>query len=520
MTAPVRTVTPSLAAAAALALAMLAGCAAAPDAAPPHAYALPAASLLPVLERVTWGASTSTWREAKAEGIDRYLDRQLHPGLDDGLPPAVAAQIGAFDIARQPMETLVIGLEAQRRALDALPDEADRKAAREAYQDSLNRLAKQAAARSLLRDVYSHNQLQEQMTWFWLNHFSVHQGKHNLRAMVGDYEDRAIRPHALGKFRDLVRATVFHPAMLRYLDNEQNSAGHVNENYARELMELHTLGVGGGYTQKDVQELARILTGLGVNLGAGRPKVRRELEGQYMRRGLVEFNPARHDYGDKVLLGQPLKGAGLAEIDAAIDRLCASPATARHVSRKLALFLTGSDPSPRLEGELVERFQRSGGDIAQVLAALFAAPEFRQSLGTAFRDPVHYVVASVRMAYDDRPILNATPMANWLNRMGEPLYGRQTPDGYPLQASSWQSAGQMTTRFDIAKTIGAGSAGLFRTDGEQAADRPAFPQLANALYYEAVQATLGPATRAALNEATSPQEWNTFLLSAPEWMNR
>jgi uncharacterized protein (DUF1800 family) len=515
MTAPFRTAAPLLAV-----FALLAGCAAAPAGAPPRAYGLPAASLLPVLNRVSWGASTATWRAAQAEGIDRYLDRQLHPAPDDGLPPAVAAQIREFDITKQPMDELVIALERQRKEFDAIPDEADRKAARQAYQEGLNRLAKQAAARSLLRDVYSHNQLQEQMTWFWVNHFSVHQGKQDLRAMVGDYEDRAIRPHALGKFRDLVRATVFHPAMLRYLDNAQNHAGHINENYARELMELHTLGVGGGYTQADVQELARILTGLGVNLGAGEPKIRRQLQDQYLRRGLVEFNPARHDYGDKVLLGQPVRGAGLAEIDAAISRLCAHPATARHVSRKLALFFTGADPSPRLEGELAERFQRTDGDIAQVLAALFAAPEFRQSLGAVFRDPVHYVVASVRMAYDDRPILNATPMANWLNRLGEPLYGRQTPDGYPLQAASWQSAGQMTMRFEIAKTIGAGSAGLFRVEGEGAKDRPAFPQLANPLYYEAIQAGLGPATRQALNVAASPQEWNTFLLSSPEWMNR
>ena len=145
---------------------------------------------------------------------------------------------------------------------------------------------------------------------------------------------------------------------------------------------------------------------------------------------------------------------------------------------------------------------------------------FRASLGQAFRDPVHYVVASVRMAYEDRPILNANPMVNWLNRMGEGLYNRQTPDGYPLAAASWQSPGQMTTRFEIARTIGTGSAGLFRTEDAQPKERPAFPQLSNALYHEALRATLGPATRRALDEAATPQEWNTFLLSSPEWMNR
>ena len=187
-------------------------------------------------------------------------------------------------------------------------DDMAKQQAQKDYQQELNRLAREAATRSLLLDVYSPNQLQQQLSWFWLNHFSVHQGKHNLRAMVGDYEMNAIAPHALGKFRDLLAATVHHPAMLRYLDNEANAANRINENYARELMELHTLGVNGGYSQKDVQELARILTGVGVNLGADTPKVKPALQAQYVRRGLFEFNPNRHDYGDKQFLGQTVKG--------------------------------------------------------------------------------------------------------------------------------------------------------------------------------------------------------------------
>jgi len=507
-------------------LGLAAGCAAgaAPqDAAPaaPRLGGLPAAAQLGVLNRVTWGASTSTWRAARQEGIDRYLEGQLHPGPDDGLPPSIAAQIAGFSIVQRPMDELVMDLERQRKAYSALPpDDAGAKVAQQAYQDQINRAAREAATRSLLRDVYSRNQLKEQMTWFWMNHFNVFQNKHNIRAMIGDYEERAIRPNALGKFRDLVRATVFHPAMLRYLDNEQNAGGRINENYARELMELHTLGVNGGYAQQDVQELARVLTGLGVNLGTKEPKLRRELQGQYVRRGVFEFNPARHDYGDKVLLGQPIRGEGLAEVDAAIDRLCASPATAHHIGRKLALYFTGADPSPRLENALAAAFQRSDGDIAQVLATLFAAPEFRQSLGQAFRDPVHYVVGSVRMAYDEKPILSVEPMMAWLTRLGEPLYGRLTPDGYPLDASAWQSPGQMTTRFEIARIIGTSGAGLFRAPGGQAPESPGFPQLANPLYDEALRTTLGPATRKALDAALSPQEWNIFLLASPEWMNR
>jgi len=129
-------------------------------------------------------------------------------------------------------------------------------------------------------------------------------------------------------------------------------------------------------------------------------------------------------------------------------------------------------------------------------------------------------VSAVRLAYDNKPVLNVGPILNWINRMGEPLYGRQTPDGYSLQSAAWASPGQLTTRFEVAKAIGSGSAGLFRTDGPQPQERPAFPQLANALYYQSISKTLSPATRKALDQAASPQEWNTFLLASPEMMRR
>jgi uncharacterized protein (DUF1800 family) len=353
-----------------------------------------------------------------------------------------------------------------------------------------------------------------------MNHFNVHQGKHNLRALVGDYEEQAIRPHALGKFRDLLAATVHHPAMLRYLDNEQNAVNHINENYARELMELHTLGVNGGYSQRDVQELARILTGVGVNLGSTPPKVRRDLQAQYVRQGLFEFNPNRHDYGDKQLLGQTVSGRGLAELDEAIDRLSRNPATAHFICNKLAVYFVSDAPPTPLVERMTQTFLRTDGDIAETLRALLTSTEFTQSLGHKFKDPLHYAVSAVRLAYDDKPILNVAPMLNWLNRMGEPLYGRQTPDGYPLVEAGWASPGQMTTRFEIARAIGSGNAGLFKTDEAQPQERPAFPQLANSLYFQSLQKTLSPATRQALDQAGSQQEWNTFLLSSPELMHR
>src|SRR5262249_11027464 len=154
--------------------------------------------------------------------------------------------------------------------------------------------------------------LREQMTWFWMNHFSVFQGKANLRWTLGEYEE-GVRSRALGKFSDLVMATVTSPAMLEYLDNAQSSANRINENYARELMELHTLGVSGGasgssYTQQDVQELARVLTGVGVNLNGGKPVLPPNRESLYVRRGLFEFNPLRHDFGEKRVLGHVIAG--------------------------------------------------------------------------------------------------------------------------------------------------------------------------------------------------------------------
>jgi uncharacterized protein (DUF1800 family) len=308
--------------------------------------------------------------------------------------------------------------------------------------------------------------------------------------------------------------------MLIYLDNARNAAGHVNENFARELMELHTLGVDGGYSQRDVQELARILTGLGVNLGSGTPNVGPRLQSQYVRDGLFEFNPNRHDYGDKQFLGRHVHGQGLKEADDALDRLARNPSTARFISRKLATYFVSDQPSAALVERMAVEFERSDGDIAATLATLFASPEFAASLGRKFKDPIHYVVSAVRLAYDDKPILNAGPMMNWLNRMAEPLYGRQTPDGYPLTSEAWASPGQMATRFEIAKAIGTGSAGLFRREGPQAIERPAFPQLANPLFYESLQHALAQPTREALEQASSPQEWNIFLLASPEFMNR
>jgi uncharacterized protein (DUF1800 family) len=478
----------------------------------------PAKQLL-VLNRVTWGANTTSARDIAALGTDRWLEQQLKPSARPVLPAEVQARIDAMTISQKPFAEIAMAVEQQRRDMVAIRDPAEQKVARQAYQQELTRLGREAAGRSVLLALYSPNQLQEQMTWFWMNHFSVFQGKANIRAYVGDYEAR-VRAGALGRFRDVLAVTARHPAMLRYLDNSQNGADRVNENYARELMELHTLGVDAGYSQRDVQELTRILTGFGINLTGNAPHVRPERQGDYVRDGVFEFNPNRHDYGDKVFLGQTVKGRGPAELDEALDRLSRHPATARFVSRKLAVYFVADEPPAALVDRMSEAFHASDGDIATVLRAMFRSDEFAASLGRKFKDPAHYVYSAVRYAYDGRPILNTLPILGWLNRMGQGVYLRQTPDGYALTQDAWASPGQMTTRFEIARTIGSGAAGLFRIEGAEPVDMPAFPQLSNALYHASLQKTLNPRTLSALDKATSPQEWNAFLLSSPEFMLR
>jgi uncharacterized protein (DUF1800 family) len=472
---------------------------------------------------VTWGASASSQAELARAGLAAWMGRQLSPRMQP-LPPAAQAQVDAMTISRTPLPELARALEAQRRAAEALTDDEQKKAARQAYQQELNRLAREAQQRFVLRALYSPDQLQEQMTWFWMNHFNVNIRKDAIRALVGDYEESAIRPHALGRFRDLLGATLRHPAMLRYLDNAQNAANRINENYARELMELHTMGVDSGYSQGDVQELARVLTGVGMSLqpaDAPLPKMRPEVQGDHVRQGLFEFNPNRHDYGAKTLLGQPIKARGLAETDEALDRLARSPATARFIARKLAMYFVADDPPASLVDRMAVTFGRSDGNIAAVLRTMFESAEFAASLGRKFRDPVHYVMAGVRLAYDDRVVQNVDPLLGWINRMGEPLYSHETPDGYPLGEAAWASAGQMNTRFEIARAIGSSGAVLFRAaDNKAPLERPAYPPLAESPAVRIMQAGLAAETRTALAQAKTPQEWNTFLLASPELMRR
>ncbi|EHR73381.1 hypothetical protein BurJ1DRAFT_4595 [Burkholderiales bacterium JOSHI_001] len=475
------------------------------------------------VNRLTWGANDTDMAQALALGRPAWLRAQLSPQRPAELPAAVQAQIDALDIQRRPLEERWQTLESLRQAGVSATSEDERKAARQAFQRELQRLRNETAHRHLLRALYSPAQLHEQMSWFWFNHFNVHQAKHQVRLWLADYEDHALRPHALGSFRALLGAATRHPAMLQYLDNAQNAARRLNENHARELLELHTLGVDGGYSQKDVQELARVLTGHGVANArrAGAADARGALQA-----GFYVFSPARHDMGDKQVLGRAIRGRGADELDEVLDALVAHPATAHFISRKIARFLLGDHPSDALVQAMAGSFQKTQGQIGPVIQTLVDSPEFAAAAGTPaqFKDPMHHVLGALRLAHGNGAVLLSTEAVQaWLNQLGQGLYNRATPDGYPPQAEAWNSSGQLAARFDIARAIGAGRAELLRVASAAPArprDNTPPPLAQSMLVQQVLLPALRPASRSALDAAKSNADWNALLLASPEFMFR
>ncbi|HXA47451.1 MAG TPA: DUF1800 family protein, partial [Burkholderiaceae bacterium] len=264
----------------------------------------------------------------------------------------------------------------------------------------------------------------------------------------------------------------------------------------------------------------RILTGVGVNTQLTPPKLKPEWQALYQRNGAFEFNPARHDFGDKVLLGQTISGQGWNEVEQAVDLIARQPATAHFICNKLAVYFVSDDPPPALVERMAKTFQHSNGDISAVLRTMFGAKEFTASLGTKFKDPMHYVVSAMRLAYNGKTVSNLKPVNNWLNSLGEPLYGRLTPDGYGMRQRDWASSGQMSKRFEIARAIGGGSAGLFDSDDGTPPMAFGFPMLSNRLFYDAIDNVISVPVKQALDKATSQAEWNAFLLASPDFMYR
>lgn len=458
-----------------------------------------------VLSRLTFGARPGDFERVKAMGVEAFINQQLDPDslevggvsarlrklptlgmatpviIEQYTPPKPAVSpspVKAADNSNPPAQKPI----AQNPVLGQTPQIASPNTA--AMQNEMQmEVKKEEAGRmpavpqatpkptpppknpqmvvtelqraKLLRAVYSERQLYEMMVDFWENHFSIFANKDDDRYLLTGYDRETIRPFAMGRFRDLLGATAHSPAMLYYLDNWRSSVprpypatkdkpagvdGGLNENYARELMELHTLGVDGGYTQKDVQEIARCFTGWTIQ----KPN----------EQGLFLYRPGLHDDGEKIVLGHKiLPGGGPADGERVLDILAAQPATARFIATKLARRFISDAPPQSVIDRAAAVFLKTDGSIRETLRAIVTSPEFfsTTSYRSKMRSPFEFVAASMRAlgaeTDGDRPVLDA------IGRMGQPVFGRITPDGFADRADQWLSSGAMIARFNFASAL-------------------------------------------------------------------
>lgn len=458
---------------------------------------------LHVLNRLGFGPAPGDLAQVTEVGLDAYIAVQLQPTRLP-LPEALADRLAALPTLQATQAELAL---RYRAAIDA---------GKAQQRELFRQVALEAGEARLALAVQSPRQLEEVLVDFWFNHFNVFSGKGLDRMLMASYEREAIRPFVLGRFRDLVGATAHHPAMLFYLDNWLSSApgsrsggraSGLNENYARELMELHTLGVAGGYTQRDVTELARIFTGWSLRQQAGPDTP----DGRIFR-----FDPRRHDAGTKQWLGHTVDPRGQAEGEWALDVLAAHPATARHVSRKLAQLFVADEPPAALVERLAGRFGETQGDIAAVLGQLFTSPEFRDLEGRVpkFKTPYRYLVSALRAA--GQPVAHAQPLLAALAQLGMPLYGCVTPDGYKNTQAAWLSPDAMTRRLSLATALATGRLQRPRPADDADGAAPAPPDAS------ALLAALGPAisgrTRAVVAQS-EPGLQAALVLGSPDFMH-
>jgi len=461
-----------------------------------------------LLSRLTFGARPGDFERVKAMGVEAFIAQQLDPdSIDDNALQARLGKLPTLNLATPvlieqytppkptpvPSVTPVKPAENAGAAAEQKPGAAKPEAAKIAplpasesmkAPEAMAAMAKPTdsaqkpeatptpAAKptpppknpqmvvtelqraALLRAVYSERQLFEQMVGFWENHFSIYANKDDDRYLMTSYDRDTIRPFAMGRFRDLLGATAHSPAMLFYLDNWRSSVarpypasknkpagvdGGLNENYARELLELHTMGVDGGYTQNDVVEVARCFTGWTIQ----KPN----------EQGLFLYRPGLHDKGEKIVLGHRISAGGLADGERVLDILATHPATAHFIATKLARRFISDDPPQAIIDRAAEVFLKSDGSIRETLRAVITAPEFfsPSAYRAKIRSPFEYVAAALRALNaetDLDPVL-----ADWTKRMGQPLFGRVTPDGYTDRAEQWLSAGAMLERFNFSNAL-------------------------------------------------------------------
>jgi uncharacterized protein (DUF1800 family) len=372
------------------------------------------------LNRITFGSAPGDYARVRAMGATP--EDALRAFLDEQLSPEKISDV-ACSRALHRLETLT-------------------QPAGEMFEYKEKFLLGEMTRATLLRAVFSERQLYEVMVGFWTDHFNIDVSKGDCKWLKASDDRDVIRTHALGKFPELLRASALSPAMLWYLDGRENRRQRgddkANENYARELMELHTLGVHGGYTQHDVMEVARCLTGWYV----------RSKEKFFI--GKVEFKREWHDDGAKVVLGQKIPaGLGEGDLDRVLEIVALHPETARHIATKLCRKFIADEPPTAAVDDVAAAFLSSRGDIPATLRALFAADDFQSARGTKFKRPFHFVVSALRATDADTD--GGEAVENYLLRMGHAPFQYPTPDGYPEQASPW--LGTLLWRWNFAVAV-------------------------------------------------------------------
>jgi uncharacterized protein (DUF1800 family) len=437
------------------------------------------------LNRLAFGPRPGDVERVMRLGVDRWIELQLHPERLSNRDTERA--LAAFPhvtwsadrlLSEYPPPGAVLAA-ARRRGDTALTARDSAQLRRQAQRG--RQFVSDLLAAKVARAVVSERQLQEVLTDFWENHFNVFVGKAQVRYYLADYTRAAIRPHALGSFRELLGAVAASPAMLLYLDNAQSvaeapqpasrrrpqagprRARGLNENYARELLELHTLGVDGGYTQDDVINVARALTGWSLNP----PRLGRA--------GFV-FRRAAHDMGEKVVLGQRLPpGRGIEDGEQVLDILSRHPSTARFISWKLAVRFVSDSPPDELVDRAAATFTRTNGDIREVVRTIVTSPEFfsRQAYRSKVKSPFEVTVSALRALSAQA---DTTPLtAGLIARLGQPIYGHQAPNGWPETGSAWMNTGAILNRINLGLMLATG-----RVPGAPLGGWPGYDSLARA----------------------------------------
>jgi uncharacterized protein (DUF1800 family) len=413
------------------------------------------------LNRLSYGPRPGDLERVRAVGLSAWIDRQLRPqSIDDSVAERALEELTTLRMSIADLLREYPRPDPRLRERIAR-GEMTRQEAQKLYPMEKRpfRIAAELQAAKVIRAVTSERQLEEVMVDFWFNHFNVFAGKGDVRWYVSAYEREAIRPHALGKFPDLVRASARHPAMLYYLDNwlsarpdfvvpvgpNRGRKAGLNENYARELMELHTLGVDGGYTQKDVTEVARAFTGWTID--------RPQTSGRFV------FRPIMHDTSEKLVVGHRIAaGGGQGDGERAIEVLTRHPSTARFIATKLVRRFVADTPPPALVGRVAAAYSSTEGDIPAMLQVIFASPQFygADAYRAKIKKPFEFVASAVRVLGGRVDAQGAAALARATAEIGEPLYLAQAPTGYADRADVWVNAGALLARMNFALTLTSG----------------------------------------------------------------